>query len=495
MNFTNTVRDIKIPDRRRSFFVAPDLFMELVWLSELAIIIASGYLSYIARFWIIGGPDDVRPFMPPPNYFWLALAEAFLATHFLNFSGFYERSALALRKLNLKDFFTALLSSFAILLIALFATKTSDMFSRGWIAIWLVLATLSLWAARGLIRALLMRSAAQGGFIRRKAVVFGAGDLGQKFLDRLNRHADPTIELVGWFDDRRGSRIVKELHGHRVTGPFDKLLAFIESNNIDQVIIALPGSAKQRILSLVQQLRIMPVTVSLAPDAAHLELEHYNVEHVSGLPILVLAHKPVSHWGAVVKRAEDIVLASLGIVLAGPLMGLIALAIRLESRGPVLFRQPRFGFNSRSFSVYKFRTMYWEHCDREARQLVRVGDPRVTRIGRFLRRTSLDELPQLFNVLKGEMSIVGPRPHAMSAGVSGQPYTDIISNYAARHRVRPGITGWAQVNGWRGETDTAEKIQKRIDFDLEYIEKWSLWFDLRIIFRTLHVVWNDQNAY
>jgi Undecaprenyl-phosphate glucose phosphotransferase len=479
----------------RPFFVAPELFVEFTWLAELIIIVACGYLSYIVRFLIIGGEPALRTLMPPPHYFWLCLVEAFVATHLLNFVGFYDKSALAQRLISFRGLLAALSASFGLLVIALFVTKASGIFSRGWILAWFCLSAFCLYLMRTAIKALHSRRGAARGPLTRRTVVFGAGELGQHLVERLSHQIDPTIALVGWFDDRDDERVVNEFHGQRVTGNFRDLLAFVQEGGVEQVILALPGSAKDRVLALVGRLSMLPVQVALAPDLALLHFDRCRVEHFSGLSVMVLTQMPVSHWSAVAKRTEDIILATIGIVLTAPVMAAIALAIRFETAGPALFRQERFGFCNKTFTVYKFRTMFADQCDPNGAQLVTIRDPRVTPFGRFLRKMSLDELPQLFNVLNGEMSIVGPRPHAMCAGISGLPYGDIIMNYAARHRVRPGITGWAQVNGWRGETDTEEKIQKRVEFDLEYIDKWSVWLDLRIIFQTLYVVLSSKNAY
>jgi exopolysaccharide biosynthesis polyprenyl glycosylphosphotransferase len=205
--------------------------------------------------------------------------------------------------------------------------------------------------------------------------------------------------------------------------------------------------------------------------------------------------KPLGDWGSILKSIEDKVIAAIAVVLLAPVMALVALAIKLESRGPVFFKQKRYGFNNELIEVYKFRSMHNNMSDADAAKLVTKGDPRVTRVGRFIRRTSLDELPQFFNVLRGELSLVGPRPHATKAKAADRLYNDVVDGYFARHKVKPGITGWAQVNGWRGETDTAEKLQRRVDHDLYYIENWSLAFDLYILWRTPISLFNPENAY
>ena len=211
--------------------------------------------------------------------------------------------------------------------------------------------------------------------------------------------------------------------------------------------------------------------------------------------MLNILEKPVSGWGALSKNILDTTLAVLFALIAAPVMALVALAIKLESKGPVLFKQNRYGFNNQLIGVYKFRSMYTDMCDDAASELTTRDDPRVTKVGAFLRRTSLDELPQLFNVLKGEMSVVGPRPHATQAKAAGKLYEDVVDGYAVRHKVKPGITGWAQVNGWRGNTDTENDITGRLEHDFYYIENWSVAFDLYIILRTFKTVAGGDNAY
>jgi exopolysaccharide biosynthesis polyprenyl glycosylphosphotransferase len=216
---------------------------------------------------------------------------------------------------------------------------------------------------------------------------------------------------------------------------------------------------------------------------------------VGNVPFLDVFDRPLTEWGKIIKAVEDKIIASLAVVALSPVMLLVALAIKLDSKGPVLFKQKRFGFNNELIEVFKFRSMYHESSDVDAARLVTKGDLRVTRIGRFLRKSSLDELPQLFNVLRGELSLVGPRPHATKAKAADKLYNDVVDGYFARHRVKPGITGWAQINGWRGETDTAEKLQRRVEHDLYYIENWSLMFDLYILWRTPIALLKTESAY
>jgi exopolysaccharide biosynthesis polyprenyl glycosylphosphotransferase len=208
-----------------------------------------------------------------------------------------------------------------------------------------------------------------------------------------------------------------------------------------------------------------------------------------------LFDKPIANWDHVSKWLFDKIIGTLALTALAPLMLLVALAVKLESRGPVFFRQKRYGFNNELIEVFKFRSMYIDRCDASAAKLVTKNDPRVTRVGRFIRKTSVDELPQLINVLKGNLSLVGPRPHAVQAKAAGHLYDEVVDGYFARHKVKPGITGWAQINGWRGETDTEEQIAKRVEHDLYYIENWSVFLDLYILIKTPFALLNTEHAY
>ncbi|MGH8579357.1 MAG: exopolysaccharide biosynthesis polyprenyl glycosylphosphotransferase [Gammaproteobacteria bacterium] len=236
-------------------------------------------------------------------------------------------------------------------------------------------------------------------------------------------------------------------------------------NRIDDILVALPWGAEQRIIGVLEKLRALPVDVRLSPDMVGLDFPGHGYSYYGDIPALNVFNKPISRWDYALKSIEDKVLSVLILILIFPVMLVIAVLIKLESRGPIFFRQKRYGFNNRLIEVYKFRTMYVEQQDENAQRLTTKDDRRVTKIGRFLRRTSLDELPQFFNVLQGDMSIVGPRPHAMEAKAAGVLYGKLVGQYSVRHTVKPGITGWAQVNGWRGETDTEEKIRKRVEYD------------------------------
>jgi Undecaprenyl-phosphate glucose phosphotransferase len=305
---------------------------------------------------------------------------------------------------------------------------------------------------------------------------------------------DVQVRLVGFIDDRL-NRVPSTIRAYPVLGDTDRLQELIRQNNINRVVIALPWSEEKRILQLVARLAALPVTVVLAPCSIGFELAAQSFVRIGGLPMLQLLNPPIFGWALVAKDLEDRVGAGLLLLLTAPLLALIALAVKLDSRGPVIFKQRRYGLNNGLIEVYKFRTMHTRFSDPDCTVQASEDDPRVTRVGRLLRAWSLDELPQLVNVLRGEMSLVGPRPHAVLTSVAGCSFEEAVTNYAARHRVKPGMTGWAQVNGWRGPTDTLEKIAKRVEHDLYYIDNWSIWFDLRILLRTVSAVLSRVNSY
>jgi Undecaprenyl-phosphate glucose phosphotransferase len=260
------------------------------------------------------------------------------------------------------------------------------------------------------------------------------------------------------------------------------------------IVVTLPLSAEERLADIFEKLKAVPVDVRLCPDAVGFRLDRIGISRLGDVPLLNVIDRPLAGWRWSVKTLEDRVLATLILLMAMPLMMVISLVIKLDSPGPVLFRQKRYGYNNQLIEVMKFRTMYDDQKDENAEKLTQRNDPRVTRIGAFLRKSSLDELPQVFNVLRGEMSIVGPRPHACRAKAGGVLYQTAVEQYESRHRVKPGITGWAQVNGWRGETETVDQIRRRVEHDLAYIENWSVALDLKIILRTLKC-FTDHRAY
>ena len=375
-----------------------------------------------------------------------------------------------------------------------FLLKASDQVSRQWALTWFLLGGASLLVGRLAMTIWIRRLKRRGAFNQRVAI-FGAGPQGARLAEYILGTDKLTITIVGFFDDRLDGRVPVSAHNIPVLGNLSALMSMIRESRIDQVIVALPWSAEVRLQQVVSRLALTPVRIRLAPDLASFVFARRPVVLLGELPVMTLFERPISGIDAGLKLVEDRIIASLALLLAAPLMLLIALAIRLDSPGPIFFRQPREGFNNHPFRVYKFRSMFDRDAELDTIVQASRRDPRVSRVGALLRRTSLDELPQLFNVLQGDMSVVGPRPHAASTRAGGRLFSEVVSSYAARHKVKPGITGWAQVCGWRGETDTEDKLIKRFEHDLYYIENWSIWFDFYIVARTAVALIIPRNAF
>lgn len=326
-------------------------------------------------------------------------------------------------------------------------------------------------------------------------MIYGSGPACAALVKALEADRNTDIRICGVFDDRGDERSGENTGGYPNRGRLGDLISFARTTRVDLVLLALPISAENRLMGLLEKLWVLPVDIRLAASASRLRLARSAYDFVGNVALVALADKPISDWGMVAKAVFDKVVAALAFVALSPVMALTALAIRLDSKGPAIFRQKRYGFNNELIEVYKFRSMYTDMTDVTASKLVTKDDPRVTKVGWIIRKTSLDELPQLMNVLKGTLSLVGPRPHAVSAKAAGKLYEEAVDSYFARHKVKPGITGWAQINGWRGETDTEEKLVKRIEHDLEYIENWSLLLDLWIVLRTPMSLLKTENAY
>lgn len=328
------------------------------------------------------------------------------------------------------------------------------------------------------------------GLTERRAVLVGGGPGAQRLIRGLAGHPGADIRICAIFDDRGGERAPDVVLDVPKIGRIGDLVAFCREAEVDLIIVTLPPTAEARIGHILGLLRVLPVPVHLSAFSRDFSFR----EGPDGLSALLPASfRPERR---VVKRGFDLVVGSLLLVLLAPVMALAALAVKLDSPGPVFFRQERHGFNDRPVRVWKFRSMYAAATDARAERVVVKGDPRVTRVGRVLRKTSLDELPQLFNVLGGSLSLVGPRPHAVAARSSrAEAFDRIVDGYSARHRLPPGITGWAQVNGWRGEVDDPESLRARFAHDLFYIENWSIWLDIAILLRTPVSLFDTRRAY
>ena len=376
-----------------------------------------------------------------------------------------------------------------------FFAKLGGSVSRVWLAAFFVIGLIGLISQRLALRALVRRWARHGRLDRR-TIIIGADINGEQLIHAINAQEDSDIRVLGVFDDRNDARALETCAGSPKLGKIDDVIEFARRTRIDLVLFALPISAETRILEMLKKLWVLPVDIRLSAHTNKLRFRPRSYSYIGDVPTLDVLEAPITDWDQVLKLLFDRIVGGIALVLLSPVMALVALAIKLDSPGPVLFRQKRFGFNNERIDVFKFRSLYHEHADPLASKVVTKNDSRVTRVGKFIRKTSLDELPQLFNVVfKGNLSLVGPRPHAVQGKLQTRLFDEAVDGYFARHRVKPGITGWAQINGWRGEIDSEEKIEKRVEFDLYYIENWSVLFDLYILLRTPIALLKTDNAY
>lgn len=410
----------------------------------------------------------------------------------VHFSEIYRswRGSL-LRSRELLRLMGAWLSVVLALLILAYTTKTTSEYSRRLFLTWFLITPLVLVVWRGWLQIFLGELRQRGWNVRTVAIV-SASELGAHLANTILESPWMGLRPLGFYDARRPSG-ARPLHGGpiEVLGNLETLLKHAHEGRIDMVYIALPMRAETRIRELIAKLSDTTVSVYLVPDFFMFDLLHASWGNVGDLPVVSISETPFYGVDGFVKRLEDIILSGLFLMLVAIPMIFIAIGVKLSSSGPIIFRQYRYGLRGNKISVWKFRTMTVSENDQSVEQ-AKKNDPRVTRFGAFLRRTSLDELPQLINVLQGRMSLVGPRPHAVA---HNEQYRKQVDRYMLRHKVKPGITGLAQINGWRGETDTLDKMQMRIKFDLAYIQNWSLFLDLKIIYQTIFRVFSDKNAY
>lgn len=386
---------------------------------------------------------------------------------------------------ELRTIFVVWLLTCGILLAVIFLTKSAIQFSRVTLAIWSIATPFMLVGVRVIIR-YVIRHFRKQGFNTRSVAIVGGGRHAARLIKVISNSPWMGLHIEGIYDDAGAT-----LSGGTVAGDIGTLLARIHEKRIDNLYITYPMREEEKIRSLLEQLADSTVAVNVVPDFFASDLLQSRWSSLGDIPFVSVFESPIYGMGLVVKRVEDLLLGGLILTLISPLLLVIALAVRMTSPGPALFKQRRYGLNGQVIEVWKFRSMCVLEDGQDVPQATR-NDPRVTKLGAFLRRTSLDELPQFFNVLQGTMSIVGPRPHAVA---HNEMYRKRIHGYMLRHKVKPGITGWAQVNGWRGETDTSEKMEMRVHYDLEYINNWSLWFDLKIILKTILGGMRGNNAY
>ncbi|MBQ0820526.1 exopolysaccharide biosynthesis polyprenyl glycosylphosphotransferase [Microvirga sp. HBU67558] len=374
----------------------------------------------------------------------------------------------------------SILLTFFVLMVLGIATKTSDHYSRVWFFSWISLSLALTVVLRAVVLALVEARLARGACLQR-ALIVSCGD-SPLTGDQLSLETKNRVRAIGTISADN-------------LDVMPDLAPYLRQLNPEVVVLSLPWSQAHVAMNKLKALSQHAAEVLILPHSGNGLQQMLRLRHLGGRTLLQVAEPPIAEWDRFAKRVEDVVIASTALFLLAPFLLLVALAIKLDSRGPILFKQKREGFNGSLIDVLKFRSMYVEGTDLHASRQTSKDDPRVTRIGRLIRRSSLDELPQFWNVLTGQMSVVGPRPHALQTSAEGQVLGSIVEEYAARHRVKPGITGWAQVNGARGELNSREQVKRRVDLDLYYIENWSVLFDLKIILMTALRVFHDPHAY
>jgi Undecaprenyl-phosphate glucose phosphotransferase len=473
---------------RGHVWLAPEMVVAMVRATDL-FLVASAAVGAVALYYGVTGHAVAEVEL---CFLGALLAAVLFVAGFQRIGG-YNLKQLSMLRWQLTRAAAMWAVTISVLLLVAFVGKVTDIYSRIWALSWAMTALAFILIDRAIVHLAIPRCLSEG-FLARNVVIIGAGEEGERLITRLRHSQDKSIAIRGVFDDRI-SRVPPSICGCDVLGNTDDLIRFAREFPIDEVIIALPLGAERRLKALVAKLKVLPVDLRLSPVSITENLPLLGISYLGDVPLLGIVDRPIKHWNAVAKWVEDKILGALLLFAFAPAMAVIALLIKFESRGPLFFVQERFGFNNKVIRVFKFRTMYHERSDKSGAQRTVWNDARVTRVGRVLRALSLDELPQLVNVLRGEMSLIGPRAHAIAMKAGDRLYFEALEDYAQRHRVRPGITGWAQVNGCRGEIDTLQKARSRVAYDLFYIEQWSLWLDLKVLVLTLPIVLSRQNAY
>ena len=471
----------KVQSRRAQFAISSHVIPGLIASIDSIVILLSALIS--STFVVYSGDA---------NYYAAATAFVWLGTILLmNFAGLYEFDAVTRPLIYADKIVIVFATTFLFLLAAAFSLKISNEYSRIWTGSFAISACASTLIFR-IFAARVIGYLADRQVFSRNLIVVGSGEQMRRLLAHIDKSRPRFITLRGVFAESQ-ERLPMDANHRSVLGTIDDIPSYVRSNDVDDVVICLPWSADEQISAILNMLRELPVNVYLGADLIGFRLPVRSApDHFEELPLVEIMGRPLSGWGFVQKTVLDYCLGIILTILLLPLMILIVFAIRLESEGPALFRQERYGFVNRTFNIYKFRTMKYTGVVEDKIVQATREDPRVTRMGRVLRRLSLDELPQLFNVLNGTMSLVGPRPHATQ---HNEEYARLIRGYFARHRVKPGMTGWAQVNGFRGETKTLDQMEARVQFDTYYVENWSLLLDLKILLMTAIICVAGRKAY
>lgn len=463
------------------------LILDMVAATDVILIIGSAIIAkYVYLDWLLGQPTGSSGYGASISFFELGLLLAVISLLVFRGMGFYDPCRLSHSQLRIGSIIIALGISFLMMITILFILKSSAEYSRGWIIIWFMIGSTSL-IAKHVCFAYALHHSNVKKYFRRQVAVYGSPDELERVRDTLSQYS-PDLNIVGFYSNETKGQNLGPLN---ISDSQKALINRAQNERCDAVLIALPLSGPAELQNAIEKFSILPVDLFFAVDSGGIPVDLSSDNTIGGLPVFKVGRRPLTHRQYLLKTLSDTVLAATAIVLLSPVLALIAIAIKLESTGPVFFFQRRHGYNYRIIRVAKFRTMKVLEDSGEIRQ-AKANDPRVTRVGRFLRKTSLDELPQLWNVIMGEMALVGPRPHALS---HNDYYGNLWRKYSYRHRVKPGITGWAQVCGLRGEIFSPDHMKKRAELDLFYIEHWSLLFDLKILLLTALVVIRGTNAH
>lgn len=465
---------------------SPALVTGMARIFEVCLLGLIGFIVYMAYV----QPDGGLEF----TYVTTCAASAVFAGLLFQISDAYQVPALRSVLRTMPRLIICWTITFAIMALAAFFLKVGDQFSRVWFGTWYLSGLVFLLVGRNFI-AYAIRRWARNGTMERRAVIIGGGKPAEHLIRALEQQPDNDVRICGIFDDRKDGRSPAIVAGYPKLGTVSELVEFARQAHVHMLILSLPLTAEKRVMEMLKELWVLPVDIRMAAHSNELRFRPRSYSNIGSVQMLDVFDRPINDWDSVAKRVFDIVFSLIGIILLSPIMLATALAVKLTSKGPIIFAQERHGFNNEPIKVYKFRSMYTDKSDYSARNAVTKNDPRVTPVGRFIRRTSIDELPQFFNALKGDLSLVGPRPHAAEALCIDRLYGEVVDGYFARHRVKPGVTGWAQINGWRGEVDDDLKIKQRTAYDLYYIENWSLLLDLKILFLTPFRLLNQENAY
>jgi putative colanic acid biosysnthesis UDP-glucose lipid carrier transferase len=466
---------------RRSFAVVMRLLPGLVMVLDCLALLSLGFATYFLMVFYSYKTFDY--------YVAAIVGNTMLSVMLMYFGGMYQFGALTNVVKSVDRIALAAFTSFVLMLAAAFTIKISEVYSRLWVGAFMIGGVLAVVLLRSIV-SIAVSSLAAKGIVARNTAIYGQGEQVGELMRFLREAGNPFVNVIGVFIDAPSRR-----EGERgATNPeLDKIMELVRSDSVDDVIVAMPWADARGVSEALGRLRELPVNVYLGSDMVGYKVPmRAPPSYFEPMPLFHVSGKPLSGWDVILKSLEDYLISLVLVVVLSPLLLLVAVLIKLDSPGPVIFKQKRLGFNNQEFFIYKFRSMTHEQQSGGKTVQAQKHDPRVTRIGRILRKTSIDEIPQLFNVLDGTMSIVGPRPHAID---HNEEFATKIRGYFGRHRVKPGLTGLAQVKGFRGLTDTVEKMENRVKYDVEYTENWSLWLDIKILLQTPLIVLMGTNAH